>query len=292
MTTPFITPKTLSGLTSARLGNKKSVDVPNYHPSVGPEQREIWKSLAKKAGIDFDKTGHTVRIVKGDSSNAVYHLMVANNMDNEPCLLWGKVSKPLSEIQADFYPYAEGQKTYICLSFPDTTELIIPMMFIKVKDNDRSGFNEDQLKFIDSKNKQPIIDRAIKNGNLSLYLGTYTPRVKLVDLVPGQEYKVISYRYEPRFETYKIFIEGLGESSANSAISKILELSPDINQENPATMCVRPRDPEKDVTSQGHPIVPLDYFLLNGTDNEVFDFDQAMSPLPIDSGDLLGATPY
>lgn len=255
----FITKYTYSVLENSKA--EKAFNVPNSHEVIKEDQVSLWKLWAEKLGIDYEATEYTLRVSKGN----VYKPHLAQ-VDGEACLVWGKVNKPLKDIESVDINIVGDDKAFLELGFghghsyySDTFTLML------TRDKESKAFQA----MTSSSDLRAFLQKALKTNKLAEYLSQgFKPAMKLGD-ISGQTVTVTGYTIN-NFCKYEL-ITKKGNILANTSISRKLDREPVITEDAPATLTVS-KEP-RDITKQGHPIWDVVFKTKLDKEVPVFNFD-------------------
>lgn len=264
----FITARTESILSRAKFP-QDSYNVPNDHKCFDDEQLALWQQLADCFGINFEDTGHTIRASVKGSEVSLYTPYVGSD-GTQAVLVWGKVKKPLSEVDSSLVEMRIGggkRPALECDILPLDGETLVLTLMLGKGDKEDSPKEHQELAKADEDGKKTLLRKAYRTGKLHLYLSQSFERAKKLADIAGTTVDVFGYSIN-RWGKYELETsEGL--VVGNTAIARKLDKSPVISKEYPATLEVGQSTGK---TSTGYDIYPA--ILTTHADRElpVFDF--------------------
>ncbi|MBW4558453.1 MAG: hypothetical protein KME59_21510 [Trichormus sp. ATA11-4-KO1] len=267
MTLSFYTERTESILSRARLP-QESNNIPNDHQCFNEEQKAIWVTIAKAFGIDWNETGHTLRVVVKNGENVIYTPYIGSN-GTEAVLVWGKVQQPLKAANKELVEMVLGGAKRPCIEafiFELEDTLNITLMLAK-GDSDNATRYHKELFSAPEEDKKNILRKALRAGKLHLYLSQAFERAKKLAEFAGKTLTVTGYELNlwGKFE----LITSEGKVLANTALVKKLSHTPEITPDKPATLEV---GYESGRTTTGYPIFPVILTTQADLELPVFDF--------------------
>lgn len=249
---PFLTlitedARTVLEVTTTWTEDRNNVPNNNYIKQLCP----LLEPTAAAAGIDLDVAKYTFSVVKSKDGYKAYQPFVATRSDVAG-IVWGDAFKPLSEI-AGLTLEQDKDRPVFCVEVGD--ELVkFPIMFPKGASLD---YNNTR--------------KAFRAGNLAELLSKgFEKGQKLATLEPG-DYSVTAIR-ESVFKgevNYEVFIDGKGWFKTNSKMRRKIEAGIKVSPEAPAQLSCHG---QVDTTSQGHPVIGVDFLSKHELDLPAFVF--------------------
>lgn len=231
-------------------------DIPNNHPIVSEYVGE-WKQLAEFVGIDWEATGHTISVKKGDKV-AIYTPGVVSK-DGKLQLCWGNTSVAIADLKCDYDLTVTTRNTVEldimlgdeCYSFP---VIITKEVAAKLKSGEMKVGN---------------IRAAVKSGKLEYFLAKGGGFHKLSDLKPGR-YNIINVKTDEKFNKMYVALEGQpGWYKANKSLEEqLLYGVATITKDTPAIMVLG----ESTGNYNGYPVFPVTVILPSDNELPLFDF--------------------
>ena len=196
------------------------------------------QAVADVTGIDLKEAEFTFTVNKAKSGYVAYQPYVASR-NNQACLVWGKISKPLADIPAMALEQDDKKPVFTVEVGDDLYKF--PIMFPK-----------------DAAVDYATVRKAFKAGTLADFLAKGFEKGKKISTLEAGDYIVTAVR-DNTFNgevNYDIFIEGEGWYKANSKIKRRLDSDKVINAENPATLTLHGIVGK---TNAGYDIMGLDF---------------------------------
>lgn len=161
-------------------------------------------------GIDFEATGHTfeVTFTREDSGNvsvSIYSPSVAR-FDGVPCILWGQVRKPLSEVE-----------TRVTFSKPDKYTILM------CGEEGEDNTFDLAVRLVDRGTEPKVLNKALKAQDWSALGGLLalsfikTPARECAKNTP---LRVFSVQKDERYGGFVFELEGHGMVKGNTALKK------------------------------------------------------------------------
>lgn len=240
---------TVLTVTSKGSYKEDRVNIPNndYLLSLAP----LVAPTAKVVGVDLNEDVFTFTVVKGKEGYIAYQPYVASRY-GVPCIVWGKVNKPLSEVPTLTLEIDNGKPVF-CVEVGHE-QVKFPIMLPK-------GSSTDVR----------TIKMAFKAGNLNDLLAKgFEKPSKLTELAPGT-YDITAIR-ENVFKgevSYEMFLKGLGWYKTNSKIRRKIEAGLEVSETEPAQLTCYG---QVDQTAKGYPVIGIDLMSKEELDLPAFVF--------------------
>lgn len=231
----FLTVNTIAVLEKARFA--KDTNVPNNHQCFEQEQLQNWVQVAEALGIDFTKTGYTVRVVLGDNGKKLYTPYIGSN-GSEPCIFWGNVEQPLSAVDTKKVDISiDGTKvprgTFLIYDIEET--VTFTLMVKRAKEDSETFIKNYHTGKIED--KLTALKTAYRKGTLTQYLAKkFTPAIKLADIA-HETVTVIGYKLN-QWGNYELSLDDGQVVRGNTQLNNKLATNPEISVEKPATLRV------------------------------------------------------
>lgn len=215
--------------TELRLSQAKGLkvgrtDIPNSSPAIA-DSLDTLKAVATFFGIDFDRTRFTFTVkVDEDGKRTVFSPQVGN-VDGVPSIVWGRVSKPLSEVPAAEF-IQEG--AIFAAFYPETLDEPIEIRCRTIRDA-----------------KLTEVKAAANKGKLADKLDrVIVPAISLTELfnTSGErQYSFTAYQLGDfkGQQNSSILVEGIGWVKGNTGLTKALSASPVVTAEQPASFYLK-----------------------------------------------------
>ena len=196
------------------------------------------QAVADVIGIDLKEAEFTFTVNKAKSGYVAYQPYVASR-NNQACLVWGKISKPLADIPAMELEQDDKKPVFTLEANGELYKF--PIMFPK-----------------DAAVDYATVKKAFKSGSLANFLAKGFEKGKKISTLEAGDYTVSAVR-DNTFNgevNYDIFIDGEGWYKANSKIKRRLDSGMIIDAENPASLTLHGVVSQ---TSAGYDIMGLDF---------------------------------
>jgi hypothetical protein len=193
MAITFITERSESILGKAKFPSESYI-VPNDHKCFDDAQLNLWGQLADVFGINLADTEYTIRAVTKNGEVSLYTPYIGSD-GTQAILVWGKVKKPIADINKDFCEFSigGGKRPALEVFIPALDDTLVLTLMLAKGDTENATKEQQELAKADSDGQKNLLRKALRTGKLNLYLSKSFEKARKLGDFAGQTVEVYGY---------------------------------------------------------------------------------------------------